>query len=265
MKSTLGSGGQWGPVGGKMKSTIQKIGLSAIVLAGLVLACIKLMPSRAAGEVGSNSLYFGRILIGPDKTDDSKIFHFIVQGRDLYVDENKDNIPQPEELDTVRSLPLIEDPESKTIYEVSGLRLGLAPENVSDKLPQQLGMTVEVQGKQAYTQSGSVVLTRDPEKSNWLHFSGPLEMLFLDDIGLHKGGAKPSQLKLYVGSVARGSASDIANSSDAAGLNLISRTAFLIPDETTPFPRVTIKYAAEGEDAVDGTPIIQELDLDTFC
>ena len=238
-----------------------KLVLVVLVIAGLVFLGFLLLPNRQADQSPSlvDATYYGKILLGPDDADEAKMIHFIVKGREIYVDENKDGIPQPEERDTDRSLELIEDAEAGVTYEVTGLRTGLAPESLSENRPQQLGMDVKIAGTQNYLQSGSVVLTRDAASSNWLNFNGPVQMFYADEAGLQKGAAKPTELKIYLGTVARESHAGGEQAADAEDADWMSRTAFIIPDETTPFPKVTIKYPSKGE------PVIQELDLDTFC
>jgi hypothetical protein len=244
-----------------MNSIGLKLVLVALVMAGLVLTGFLLMPNRQAAESPSlaDAAYFGKILLGPGEADDSKMIHFIVQGREIYVDKNRDGIPQPDERQTGRSLEPIEDTQSGVTYEVSGLRTGLAPETLSDNRPQQLGLDVLISGPQKFTQSGSIVMTRDATASNWLNFNGPVQMFYEDQTSLQKGSAKPTEVKIYLGTVAGNSNVDGEPSADTGDAGWMSRTAFIIPDETTPFPKVTIKYPSDGE------PVVQELDLDTFC
>ena len=242
-----------------MNSSGLKFVLGGLAVVGLAVACYLLMPVKGQVETGPQSLFFGRILLGPDKSNESMVYRFIVQGGDLYVDENKDNIPQAGELDTDGRLPLIEDVAAGVSYDVSGIRLGLAPENVSDTLPQQVAVTVDVAGKQPFTQAGSIVMTRDPATSNWLHFNGPLQMLYVNDAGLHKGSKRGTEVKVYLGTIADAPTLENGESGDFAEEDLMKQTAIVIPNQSTPFPHVSIKYESE-----DG-PIVQELDLDTFC
>lgn len=233
--------------------------LAVVVLAALTLP---LLPSNR----NSAPIYFGKAIFGQDTDDESSVIHFIVRGDEIFVDRNTDNIPQPEELNSDKRLPEIANLEMGVTYDVHELRLGLAPESVSDRLPQQLGMTVEVRGEFTFQQLGTVVLSTDPQHANGVQFDGPISLIYTDhDLELKKGGQETA-IRVLAGTITESvqdadppdiAAGDQADSASApVSLNRIS---YVIPQPENAAPLLRIEYPTKDQ------PIVQEFRLDTMC
>lgn len=245
-----------------MKTMNLKIGLGLLFIGGLAFLGWQWMFRPAEVSQHQEQLFFGRAVFGPDISDASAVYHFIVKGEDIFVDANKDDIPQPDELNSDRELPLLEDPKNGLTYEV-GMSIGISPSAVSESLPQQLALTVKVRGSHNYSQAGSVVLSPDPTETNWLHFGGPLRMWCLDEEAvLLAGSDTATELTVFLATVSEGPASMLGQPGQVAKKPdefRMSAAAFVIPGPSTPFPELEITYPTESE------PLVQEYVLDKFC
>ena len=233
--------------------------LAVAVLAALTLPL--LLKNRSSAPV-----YFGKAIFGQDTDDESSVIHFIVRGDEIFVDKNADNIPQPEELNSDKRLPEIANREMGVTYDVHELRLGLAPESVSDRLPQQLGMTVEVRGEFPFQQLGTIVLSTDPQHTNWAQFNGPISLIYTDhDLELKKGGHETA-IRVLAGTITESvqdsdppeTAAGDQTDSASAPLSL-NRISYVVPQPKNAAPLLRIEYPTEDQ------PIVEEFRLDTMC
>ena len=192
--------------------------------------------------------YFGKIMLGPNKGETQWV-HFIVQGSAVYFDENTNGLADDSELLSNSILKQKSQIDSKTEYQISA-EVGIDPKLVSDTLPQRLNVTVDIENESKFQMSGTMILTRIPEDSNWLHFGGPLKFFAMSNLSLRKASKVPEEIKLFFGTIADG-----ADESSNAWKN---RTTVVIPDENPPFPIAKIQF--EGTE-ID--PII--LPMDHFC
>lgn len=233
-----------------MKSIQAKVvfGILAIAILGTTLPLM--LKSRSTGP-----LYFGKAMFGQNPDDESSVIHFIVRGSEIFVDKNKDNIPQPAELSSDKRLEKITNTEMGVTYDVHELRLGIAPESVSDRLPQQLGMTVDVGGEFSFQQLGTIVLSTDPQQTSWVQFNGPISLIYTDhDLELKKGGQEIA-IRVLAGTVADTATGD---ESEPAPFSL-SRISYVVPQPENAAPSLKIEYRSEDQ------PIVEEFRLDTMC
>ncbi len=198
--------------------------------------------------------------------DESAVVQFIVQGDKIFVDENKDNIPQPEELNTARRLPDKADVKLDVTYKINELRLGIAPELVSDQLPQQLAMTVEVGGGFSYQQLGTVVLSQDPQRTNLVRFNGPVSLIFTDNGMELRKGERETPIQVLVGTLTGPERNSAQNESESANLTAspsepisLNRISYVIPQPENAAPEVEIEFPTNDQ------PIVQRFRLDTLC
>lgn len=234
------------------------------VLAVVVLAAVTL-PWLLKNQASAPE-YFGRAIFGQETSKESSVVHFIVRGDEIFVDKNKDNIPQPEELNTDNRLPEIASSERGVTYDVHELRLGIARELVSQQLPQQLAMTVEVVGDFSYQQLGTIVLSLDPQHTNWVHFNGPISLIYTDsDLELEKGG-RETAIRVLAGTITDAGKNSAQSETESAAQSVstpesfsLNRISYVIPQPENAAPLLKIEYPSEDR------PIIEEFRLDTMC
>lgn len=245
--------------------------LTAALLTFAVIAAstITILQSGCNANSTSHSTLYGKVVLGSDLQDDSSVVHFIVRGPDIYVDRNKDNDPQSDELITNGELPLIRDSSGAATYRIFELRLGVALKVVSESLAQQLGMTVDVGGDFNYEQIGTLLLKPNPDDATWIQFNGPVQ-LFNNQEGLtlFKGG-NPVELQLFAGTIARGPGQQLGTpnqlpapkngSQPLTDTDDLRRITYIVPMQNSPVPQARVEFPA-----ADG-PIVQEFDLDKFC
>ena len=237
--------------------------LLIVVLVVAVLAALAFVPSLL--EKRNNSpIFFGRAVFGQDFDDPATVVHFIVRGNEIFVDMNKDDIPQPEELNREKRLPELSDADAGISYDIHELRLGIAPESASEQLPQQLGMTVNVRGEFSFQQLGTVVLSTSPQNVSYVQFNGPISLIYTDhDLQLPKGGPE-TPIRVLAGSVA-----NAANRSETVDQQEIqepapptfslSRISYVVPEPENAAPMLKIEYPTDDQ------PIVEEFRLDTMC
>lgn len=233
-----------------MKSIQTKVVLGILAIAILATTLPFFLKDRS-----QEALYFGKAIFGQNPNDETSVIHFIVRGNEIFVDDNMDDIPQPEELNSDKRLAKITNAEKGVTYDVHELRLGLSPESVSDLLPQQLGMTVDVGGEFSFQQLGTIVLSTDPQQASWVQFNGPISLIYTDhDLKLKKGGEETA-IRVLAGTVAETKTGD---DSEPAPFSL-SRISYVVPQPEKAAPVLRIEYLSEEQ------PIIEEFRLDTMC
>ena len=246
-----------------MKNPQSKIVIG--VLAVIALAVIAFLPGLSKnGGSSSDALFFGKTVFGHDLDSPSSVIHFIVRGDEIFVDQNQDNIPQPEELNKDKRLPEIQGSQAGAKYRVHELRLGISPTSVSEQLPQQLGMTVDVASDEfSFQQLGTVVLSTDPLNSSFVQFNGPLSLIYTDDdLALPKGGPETA-IRVLVGTKTKDEAKSTNTSSN--GQNepsqsfSLSRMSYVVPQPDVAAPQLRIEYPTNDQ------PIVEEFRLDTMC
>ncbi len=198
----------------------------------------------------SDVMFFGRALIGPDRDNDEMMLHFIVQGNNIYLDQNKDDIPDPDELLTTNQLPPIVNPTSEVKYLVKEIRLGKSPQLVDEDFPQALGLTVEVEDKVVYSMGGSINMSVNPQTSDWVHFAGKLEFLFDPEDELFTVGST-AEIRVNVGTKAYGSAHDLGGEDDSSlptnGSEEDVRISMMLPIDALIAPDVEIRIPTDSE------------------
>ncbi len=218
------------------------------------------------GSESSPPPLYGKVLFGLDTSNETAIANFIVQGDEIFIDANNDDLPDPSELVDAGALPKFETGGS--IFNLLELKLGVLPELVGE-LPQQLAMTVEVAGNPSYQQAGSVVMAEEPSNSNWLHVGGPISLVFSDPELVFFKGETGAEIRIQAGAIAQGLASEIGQTADTSRhpVSLVSdngkpnnnRMASLLPIPGSAVPRLKLEYHNNGD------PVIQNLVLDDFC
>lgn len=235
----------------------------------LCVVAMVAMFSIGCSQPAPTPLLFGRALFGPDKTDDAMVFHFIVDGDKIYVDRNKDDVPQPDELFSAKELALLTDDDTQSTYRVHELRLIVNPKMVSEKLPQQLGLTTDIAGPVTYQQLGAVRLTPDPKNPDWIQFHGANHLIFAD-VGASLTPGTETGLRLWIGTNAIGSALELGSTAAKTNASEIQNVSLDQVDETQRFAsNVPIKNEMvpqlKIEIPTDGSPFIETLYLDDFC
>lgn len=243
-----------------MKTTTSKIILTVLALGAAIGIAIFNLPKPSVAQ----PLLFGRALFGPDRTNDSAVVHFIVRGAEIFVDKNKDDIPQPGELNQSEQLETIRDAAAS--YHASQIRLAVNPQFVTEKLPQQLSMNVDVQGQVQYQQMGTIKLSSNPQTPDWIHFHGPTRLIFTEpELPLTQGSQ--GELRIWVGNNAIGSALGLGSAPKLTDVSTVNSAAL---DETVRFAHVVpvpgeMVPELQIEIPTDGAPSIETLLMNDFC
>ena len=218
--------------------------------------------------------YFARAVFGPNADDPVRVIHFIVQGSQIFVDADHDDLPSPDERLPASHLEPFTDDQTGTTYHVHEVRLGVEPGTVSPTLPQQICLNVQIDAGSSYEQVSSIVMTENRQAVNWKHFGGPLQILFDDSEMDELIGGSEVEVRVLVGTVAGDRPSNEENARDktheqgpfAVGSTFaslsgstVSRLAFVLPRENFATPEIAIEFPTSGE------PIIVQLMLDDFC
>jgi hypothetical protein len=240
--------------------------LLAVGLALLGMAGYFLFPVSNSGNSSANLQFFGRACLGPDKSNNEMVLNFVVQGSDIFLDQNKDDIAQPEEHLDTNQLPLIEDSASGTQYQLKELRLTKGVDLVSKDLPQCLALTVAVSGENKFEQIGQVFMSTQAEDAKWVHFNGRNRMIFGDpEVELTAG--EKIQLTVFFGTNAVGEGRDLGTprilEADKAQvweeLTETDRFSPVLPASGTVFPELEIEIPTTGE------AFVSKISLDEFC
>jgi hypothetical protein len=236
-------------------------GLALFVMAGFFL-----IPVSNPGNSGANLQFFGRACLGPDKSNNEMVLNFVVQGSDIFLDQNKDDIAQPEERLDTNQLPVIEDSVSGTQYQLKELRLTKGVELVSKDLPQCLALTVAVSGENNFEQIGQIFMSTQAEDVKWVHFNGRNRMIFGDpEIALTAG--EKIQLTVFFGTNAVGEGRDLGTPKILEAdkvqvweeLTETDRFSPVLPASGTVFPELEIEIPTSGE------AFVSKISLDEFC
>jgi hypothetical protein len=237
------------------------VALLTLLVVGLIL-----MQSQKEETRGAEHVFYGRVCLGPDKTKEDMILHFIVQGQRIFLDKNKDDIGHPEERLESDELEPIQEPNSDVKYQVKEIRLTKGLAMVSPELPQNLGLTVIVSGKQSFEQLGRVVMSTDPKNPGWAHLDGHSHLIFGDpEIQLVAG--ESAQLTFFFGTHAIGEGIDLGTPrileadkmTDWNQLTEDNRFSTVVPKEGGPYPILEIEIPTDGE------PFVDRLPLNEFC
>ena len=245
-----------------MKNLPSKLIIGVLVIA--VLAALAFVPSLINRQSATPNLY-GKAIIG-DVDDPASIVHFIVQGDKIFVDENKDDVPQPEELNSEKRLAEIADTKAGIKYDVHEFRLVVAPDAVSEKLPQQLGMTADIQGEFSYQQLGVMVLSADPQDAGVVQFNGPISLILPEpDFEFPKSGSE-IPVRLLAGTVSSTTTkphdSNLEKESQTDNEPppfSLRRISFVVPEPEKAAPMLKIEFPTNDQ------PVIEEFRLDTMC
>lgn len=238
----------------------------AVGLALLVIFGVRFFSSSKSESSGANLQFFGRACLGPDKSNKDMILNFVVQGSDIFLDRNKDNIAQPEERLDANQLPVIEDKTSGTKYHLKELRLTKGVELVSMEFPQCLAMTVAVSGLGNFEQIGQIFMNTDPQGAEWIHLNGHHRMIFGDsEISLTAG--EKIQMTVFFGTNGVGEGRDlgtpkILEADKAQRLEELTETdrfSPVLPASGTVFPELEIEIPTSAE------PFVTKIPLDEFC
>jgi hypothetical protein len=209
-----------------------------------------------------STLFYGRVCLGPDKTNQDLILSFIVQGPDIYLDRNNDSVAQADERLQTNELPVINDDAAGVKYHVHELRLTKGVDLVSRELPQSLAMTVSISGKVDYEQIGQIAMSTEPQSPQWVHFHGNNRLIFGDqEIQLEP--EKNYQLKVHFGTNAVGQGRDLGTpkileadkSVDWQSLSYTDRFATILPNKDGIYPEMTIEIPTRGETFVGRIPL----------
>lgn len=229
-------------------------------MASKLILLLTVVAAAAIGVVLYNSrsaakpVLYGTALVG-DRNNSPTELEFMVQGSKIYVDQNDDGQPQADEELPDRKMQPITNPATGITFTVSKIDLGVAPESVSETLTQKLILYVDIGEESPYQMSGKMAVT--PEKENWLNFGGPMEFLDMQKLSLKKS-KQPEEIKLFVGTVASGSAD--AHDDSLADPTETFRTSIVIPTEKPPFPIGSIKFFIPNSE-----PVVKEFVMDHFC
>ena len=245
-----------------MKNIQTKLLISVLVVA--VLVALAFVPSLLNRQSAMPNLY-GKAIIG-DVDEPAAVVHFIVQGDKIFVDENKDDVPQPEELNSDKRLAEIADTKAGIKYDVHEFRLVVAPEAVSEELPQQLGITVDVRGEFSYQQLGVMALSTDPQDGGVVQFNGPISLILVEQVvELPKSGSA-IPVRLLAGTVANTTNQPLESNLEKENPTKtepppfsLRRVSFVVPEPDKAAPMLRIEYPTDDQ------PIVEELRLDTMC
>lgn len=216
-----------------------------------------------SGSQHNGPVLYGDIMLGQNEAGKNMPLRFMVQGKHIYLDDNGDQIPQANEELVNRSVGEVTGSQLATRFAVTKLDLGVAPESVSETLTQKLLVYVDIgEGAGQYTMSGQMELTESPSGTNWLHFGGALEFLAMDALELPKSSGEPSELNIFLGTIANGPSPLASNPQQKVSLKEtgVSRTTVVIPSEQPPFPKTSVQFAIPGSE-----PIVREMLMDRFC
>ena len=166
-------------------------------------------------------------------------------------------------------MELIRDEKTNATFLTHELRLVVNPKFVSERLPQQLSLTCDVDAGFQYQQIGTIALSTDPKTPSWTHFHGPTKLVFTDPGMPLLRGSEKTEIRVWVGTSAQGQGIDLGTIAAAGNQSaqpdslavpeLPQRFAFIVPVPGKPVPTATIEFPT------DGSPIIQQLSLDDFC
>ena len=188
-------------------------------------------------------LYFGKVVFGHEQTPETTKL-FIVRGREIFLDENADHVPQDSELIAPHGKTKIQQPESTVDFEFASIDVGVSPELVSENRPQKLILYVDVLGEFKYQMTGQLELATTPAPNDYLHFGGPLQFLALEEVEIRENESEPQDIKIYLGTPTENP------------LN----TTVVAPNQQPPFPEVKISFEMEGEETEE-----RKLTMDYFC
>ena len=112
--------------------------------------------------------------------------NFIVVDRAVFYDANENKIPERSEKFTGSGNSFeIFSADGKSRYRLTKAVIGLSPDNVSDTMPQQILMNVDIYATDKpdslkYQQAGMINAYPQPVQNGWAHFDGPLSFQFVD-------------------------------------------------------------------------------------
>ena len=228
------------------------LALSIVAMAGLIAGC---QPTV------SPTPYFAKILVGPDNSDDSQRLNFIAVGRDIFLDRNKNGVPEENELLSADEKIHVSPSNSKHPFEITA-KVALDPSLISESLPQRLDVLAKVASEPPYQLSAKMLMTPQPADTNWVHFGGPLKFFTNSDsdLRLQRNSTIPEQLKLFLGTAPEGSFSSdqIAQQEESTPIPMQYRTTVVIPEKQPPYPQAIIKFELDnGETDQQSIPMDQ--------
>lgn len=204
--------------------------------------------------------YYGRALFGNDATDSQAWQHFIVQGDQVFVDQDRDAVADSSEVfDSSSGLKFS---VGNREYSIVAAQAGVDADAVSESLPQRLQLEVDVHGVRPYRMAGKMLLTHDPDDCNWLHFGGELQFLVMDPPRLRAGAKTAAELKIFIGTPTSGplTQNDMTTSTSSSQPDVF-RTAIVIPVRQSPYPSLELAFDLNGT----MEPAPQQLVMDQFC
>ena len=203
--------------------------------------------------------YFGRALLGHDIGDESAWLHIIVQGENVFFDENKDD--SCNESERFHSGEPRQFTVGGRVYEITNATPGIAADAISESLPQQIHLTVDVLDERPYRMAGKMVATTTPEKCNWIQFGGKLDFLVMSQPKLRAGNETAAEVKIFIGTTTSGTADAPVPVLAKSGEKLDSfRTTIIIPREEPPYPNLDLTFTSQS-----GDPTNQFLQMNEFC
>ena len=228
-----------------------------IAISGLFLTALVAWMFFATSTAHTESFY-GRALFGKDAADATAWLHFIVQGEQVFVDRNRNNVAEQDELfDAKTGIALSIGDEQFSLVAAEN---GIAPDAVSETLPQSLMLQVDVTANRSYRMSGKMHLVQSPEHCNWLHFGGNLQFLLMEQPTFRAGAESPAELKVFVGSVTNGPPGSPPYLIDSSVRPDTFRTTIIVPETKPPFPTVELKFTGAKTESES-----QPIDMDQFC
>lgn len=184
--------------------------------------------------------------------------HFIVVGRDVYFDANKNKIPErPEKFDTNGTAFQVASLDGQSRYRLTKAVVGLSPDNVSEAMPQHIILNVDVHEADQpesinFQQTGMITVHPLPVEHGWAHFDGPLSFEFFDDgLALPASDGPTVDLRLAI-------STPRVKCTIPAGKKFCSNATTTVPGMLV--PTASIEFPTLADEA-----ITKRYDLDQFC
>ncbi len=204
---------------------------------------------------------YGHALLGESDRAD-----LIVHGRDVFFDANGDKTAQKSEkfVGGKNQFQVI-SADGTTRYQLTKATVELAPESVSENLPQTVKLEANIHAvnqpdRVQYQQIGQVTVLPTAQETGWAHFDRAMVFQFIDEnLTVPATGGPSIELRVALVTPAGAATPSDGNNQSANGSGGGRRLAQAVPG--TIVPTATIRFPSATSDQ----PIVKQYDLDQFC
>ncbi len=209
----------------------------------LIFASLVVLLGSGCGDRTSRThpIYYGKVIFG-DSAAKKNVRQFMVQGQNVYLDENGNNKPDSDEM--VNSGTVLKSENSEFQFQLATVDLGIHPDLVSESRSQTLILYVDIIGQEKYQMTGQLTMVTAASEPETIQFGGPLQFLQIEPLVLKPNSDQKQDLKIYLGTQPENAQSP----------------TIVVPDKSPPFPTLAIEFQS-----TDNSNQSDSYLMDYFC